>query len=116
MVSAVRRSATLNIICSASSTAATTSSGTEYPRSAISPGDADEATQERVLLHNGGVVPRVGDGRGVGLQRNEHRRVTHRLEQTRTLELVGHRHRVDRLAALNEGPDGRRRCGPWAGL
>ena len=37
MVSAVRRSATSKIVCSASSTAASTSSGTEYPMSAMSP-------------------------------------------------------------------------------
>ena len=69
-------------------------------------GHADEAAQERVLLHDGGVVPRVGDGRGVGLQRNEHRRVAHGLEETGALQLVGDGHRVDRLAPLDEGTDG----------
>ena len=106
MVSAVRRSATLNIICSASSTAASTSSGTEYAEVGDLTGHADETAQERVLLDDGGVVPGVGDGRGVGLQRNEDRRVAHRLEQPGALELVGDGHRVDRLAPLDEGTDG----------
>ena len=110
MVSAVRRSATLNIICSASSTAASTSSGTEYANIGDLTGDADEPAQERVLLDDGGVVPGVGDGGGVGLQRNEDRRVTHRLEQPGALELVGDGHRIDRLTALDEGLGWRRRC------
>jgi hypothetical protein len=69
-------------------------------------GHADEATQEGVLLDDGGVVPGVGDGRGVGLQRNEHRRIPDRLEQPGTLELVGDGHRVDGLPPFNERSDG----------
>ena len=106
MVSAVRRSATLNIICSASSTAASTSSGTEYAEVGDFAGHADEPAQQRVLLHDGGVVPGVGDRRGVGLQRDEDRRIADGLEQSGALELVGDGHRVDRLTPLDEGPDG----------
>jgi len=67
---------------------------------------ADQTAQERVLLHDGGVVPRVGDGGGIGLQRDEDRRVPDRLEQARALELVGDRHRVDGLPPFDEGVDG----------
>ncbi len=69
-------------------------------------GHADEPAQQRVLLDDGGVVPGIGDRRGIGLQRDEDRRVTHRLEQPGALELVGDGHRVDRLTPLDEGPDG----------
>ena len=70
------------------------------------PRHADEAAQQRVLLHDGGVVAGVGDGRGVGLQRDEHRGVPYGVEQPRALELVGDGHRVDRLSPLHEGPYG----------
>ena len=69
-------------------------------------GDADELAQQRVLLDDLGVVARVGDRRRVGLQRNEDGGVADRLEHTRALQLVGHRHRVDGLAPLHERLDG----------
>ncbi len=71
------------------------------------PGHPDELPQQGVLLDDDGVVPGVGDRRCVGLERDEHRRVTHRLEQSGTLELVGDRHGVDRLAPLQQRPDRR---------
>ena len=70
------------------------------------PGDADELAQQRVLLDDLGVVPRVGDRGRVGQQRNEDGAVADRLEHPRALQLVGHRHRVDGLAPLHERLDG----------
>ena len=67
---------------------------------------ADQLAQQRVLLDDRRVVPRVGDRRRVGLQRDEDRGVADGVEQARALELVGHRHRVDGLAPLHEGLDG----------
>ena len=106
MVSAVRRSPTSNTSCSASSTAAFDVLGHRVADVGDLPGHADEPAQQRVLLDDVGVVPRVGDRRRVGLQRDEDRRVADLLEHPGALELVGHGHRVDGLAPLHEGPDG----------
>ena len=70
-------------------------------------GHADEAAQQGVLLHDLGVVACVGDGRGVGLQRDEDGRVPDLLEQPRALQLVGHGDGVDGLTPLHQGLDGR---------
>ena len=66
----------------------------------------DEPAQQCVLLDDLGVVARVGDRGRVGLQGDEDRWVPHLLHHPGALELVGHGHRVDRLAPLHEGPDG----------
>ena len=70
-------------------------------------GHPDEPAEQGVLLDDLRVVPRVGDRRGVGLQRDEDGRVADLLEQPRALELVGHRDGVDRLAPLHERLDRR---------
>jgi hypothetical protein len=67
---------------------------------------SDELPQQRVLLDDDGIVPSVGDRRSVGLQRNEHGGVAHGLEQSRTPELVGDRHRIDRFSPFQQRLDG----------
>ena len=69
-------------------------------------GDADEAAEQGVLLDDAGVAAGVADGRGAGLQGDEHGRPADRLQQVGPAQLVGHRDRVGRLALGVERGDG----------
>jgi hypothetical protein len=69
-------------------------------------GHADEPAQQGVLLDDAGVAGGVGGGRGGGHDVDQHLVAAHRVEQAVAPQLVGHRDRVDWLAAGVEGVDG----------
>ena len=67
---------------------------------------ADHPAQERVLLDDPCVATGVGDGRGVGLQRDQGRRPADGVQQARPPQLVSDRDRVGRLTLGVQGGDG----------
>ena len=67
--------------------------------------DADESTEQRVLLDDVRVAPGVGDRRRGRLQIDEHARPADRVEQVRAAELLGDRDRVDGLAGAVQRRD-----------
>ena len=51
-----------------------------------------------MLFDDPGIASRVGNGRGIGLQRHQVAHATGALEQVGSLQLVGDSNRVSRLA------------------
>ena len=104
-VSALRRSATSRIICSAESMTARDVVGRAVGEVGDLPARPDEAPQDGELLDDAGVVGRVRRRRGVGLQRDERGGVRAHRHQPCAVELVGDRDGVGGLPGLVEPGD-----------